>query len=501
MQGHADRPAEGVVVSSPGSRRWRASVPCVSAPLPISTPSEQGVDPAGVAGFIDALEAHPGIEAHSVIVIRHRSVVAAGAWWPFRLDRAGLLYSLSKSFTSTALGIAVGDGLVDLDAPVLDYFPEVPLADVPARVRARTVRHIASMRTGHRHETLESALATDPADPVGAFLRMCVEDDPGTVFTYNQPPVMTIAALVRRVTGASVSELLRTRVLDPVGAGPIGWLQYPAGDDLGFSGLFATPDAVARLGLLYLDDGMWAGRQLLPSGWAAVASSAYSDTSGEPFPDWQQGYGLGFWRARHGFRGDGAWGQFCLVLPEQDAVVAITSAVVQMQDVLDAVYAHLLPAMRTNPAAPSSADDALVARLAALALEPERGTSWTPDTSAWHDVDFVPLGGACPALARLTSAGVRSGGRVILADDTGDVVEVHVGDGGASVIVAAGWADAETLLLDAVFADTPHRLSLVCDTRSMTFTAHWRTTPLHATRLRDLRTPGDEPVVLDVAPQ
>jgi hypothetical protein len=90
---------------------------------------------------------------------------------------------------------------------------------------------------------------------------------------------------------------------------------------------------------------------------------------------------------------------------------------------------------------------------------------------------------------------------VVLADDTGDVVEVRVGDGGASVVVAAGWADAETLLLDAVFADTPHRLSLVCDTRSMTFTAHWRTTPLHATRLRDLRTPGDEPVVLDVAPQ
>ena len=469
--------------------------------MPISSPSEQGVDPAGVAGFIDALEAHPGIEAHSVIVIRHRNIVAAGAWWPFRLDRAGLLYSLSKSFTSTALGIAVGDGLVDLDASVLDYFPEVPLADVPERVRARTVRHVASMRTGHRHETWESALATDPVDPVGAFLRMSVEDDAGSVFTYNQPPVMTIAALVRRVTGASVSDLLRNRVLDPVGAGPIGWQQYPAGDDLAWSGLFATPDAVARLGQLYLDDGRWAGRQVLPTGWAAVASSAHSDTSGEPFPDWQQGYGLGFWRGRHGFRGDGAWGQFCLVLPEHDAVVAITSAVVHMQDVLDAVYAHLLPAMRTDPAPRSKADDALVARLATLALEPECGTSWTPDTSAWDDLDFVPLGGACPALARLTSLGVRTGGLVILADDTGDVVQVRVGDGDASVVVAAGWTDAETLLLDAVFADTPHRLSLVCDTRSMTFTAHWRTTPLHASRLRDLRTPGEEPVVLDVAPR
>ena len=467
----------------------------------MSTPSEQGVDPAGVAAFVDALEAHPGIEPHGVIVIRHGHVVAAGAWWPYRLDRPGLLYSLSKSFTSTALGIAVGDGLVDLDAPVLDYFPDVPLADVPPRAHARTVRHLASMRTGHRHDTWESALAADPADPVGAFLRMSVEDDPGTMFRYNQPPVMTIAALVRGVTGQTVSDLLRSRVLDPLGAGPIGWQQYPAGNDLAFSGMFATPDAVARLGLLYLNDGRWAGRQLLPSGWAAVASSAHSDTSGEPFPDWQQGYGLGFWRGRHGFRGDGAWGQFCLVLPEQDAVVAITSAVVHMQDVLDAIYAHLLPAMRTNPTPPSSADDPIAAQLADLALEPERGTSWTPDISAWQELDFVPLGGECAALVRLTSAGIRAGGRVILTDDTGDVLEVLVGDGNAPVVVAAGWADAKTLLLDAVFADTPHRMSLVCDTRSMTFTAHWHTTPLHATRLRDLRTPGDEPVVLDVARQ
>ena len=478
----------------------RASVPCVSAALPRSTPSEQGVDPAGVAAFLDALEDRPGIEAHSVIVIRHRHVVAAGAWWPYRLDRPGLLYSLSKSFTSSALGIAVGDGLVDLDAPVLDYFPEVPLADVPERVRVRTVRHVASMRTGHRHETWDSVLASDPADPVGAFLRMSVEDDPGTVFTYNQPPVMTIAALVRRVTGATVSDLLRTRVFDPLGAGPFGWLQYPAGDDLAFSGMFATPDTVARLGLLYLDDGRWADRQLLPRGWAAVAGSAHSDTSGEPFPDWQQGYGLGFWRGRHGFRGDGAWGQFCLVLPERDAVVVITSAVVHMQEVLDAVWAHLLPAMGTDPAPPTGADDTLAERLATLALEPERGTTWEPDTSAWDDLDFVPLGGSCPALARLTSVGVRAGGRIILADDTGDIVEMLVGDGSAPVVVAAGWADAETLLLDAVFADTPHRLSLVCDTRSMTFTAHWRTTPLHATRLRDLRMPGNEPVVLDIGP-
>ncbi len=123
---------------------------------------------------------------------------------------------------------------------------------------------------------------------------------------------------------------------------------------------------MARFGQLYLDDGVWQGTRLLPAGWVAEATALHTPNPGEPHPDWQQGYGYQFWQSRHGYRGDGAYGQFCLVLPEQDAVVVTTAATENMQGILDAVWAELLPAFD----GPGSAadDDRLAARLAALAL-------------------------------------------------------------------------------------------------------------------------------------
>ena len=138
---------------------------------------------------------------------------------------------------------------------------------------------------------------------------------------------------------------------------------------------------MARFGQLYLDDGVWQGVRLLPAGWVAEATALHTPNPGEPHPDWQQGYGYQFWQSRHGYRGDGAYGQFCLVLPEQDAVVVTTAATENMQGILDAVWAELLPAF-DGPG--SAADDhRLAARLAALALpvlDPVSARPAGPDT-------------------------------------------------------------------------------------------------------------------------
>jgi CubicO group peptidase (beta-lactamase class C family) len=120
--------------------------------LPVSNPSAQGVDPAGIAAFLDAVEAEPTIEPHSLMILRHGSVVAQGWWSPFSRNRVHLLYSLSKSFTSTAAGFAVAEGLVDLDRSVLSYFPELDSDVVDPRSRALLVRHVASMASGHTAE-------------------------------------------------------------------------------------------------------------------------------------------------------------------------------------------------------------------------------------------------------------------------------------------------------------------------------------------------------------
>src|ERR1044072_4950576 len=243
-------------------------------PLPGSAPAAEGVDGRGVGAFLDALEAAPGIEPHSLMIVRHGQVVASGWWAPYPPDRPHLLYSISKSFTSTAAGFAVAEGLMSLDDPVISYLPELDGDITDPRSRAMLVRHVAAMASGHLAETREQAFTRDPAEPVRGFLLTPPDRDPGTVFAYNQPATYSLAAIVQRVPGQSLTDYLRPRLFEPLGIGETAWIQRPPGRDLGFSGMYATTDALARLGLLSLGNGVGEGRQLLPSSWVAEATRA-----------------------------------------------------------------------------------------------------------------------------------------------------------------------------------------------------------------------------------
>ena len=258
--------------------------------LPTSTPRAEGVDPAGITALIDALEAQAGTDPHGLMVLRHGTQIAAGWWAPYVRERPTLLYSLSKSFTATALGLAVGEGLLDLDRPVADYLPELQGVDVSSRMRLATLRHLVSMRSGHRHDTWEPASRTD-VDAVRGMFALAPENDPGTIFCYNQPPILTISAAVQAASGQTLTEFLRSRLFSPLGIQRVSWKQDRTGRDLGFSGLFTTLDAVAMLGELYRSDGIWNGSRILPEGWAALASTAHADTSAEIPIDWKQGAG------------------------------------------------------------------------------------------------------------------------------------------------------------------------------------------------------------------
>ena len=147
--------------------------------LPRSSAESQGVDPAGISAFLDTLEAAPDIEMHSLMVVRHGQLVADGWWSPYRPEQPHLLYSLSKSFTSTAVGLAVDEGLIDLDATVLSYFGELDADITDPRSRSMKVRHVAAMASGHLSETLERALANDPVDLVRGFLLIPPDREPG----------------------------------------------------------------------------------------------------------------------------------------------------------------------------------------------------------------------------------------------------------------------------------------------------------------------------------
>lgn len=477
---------------------------------PLSTPSAQGVDARGVHAFLDAVEASPDIELHGLVVLRHGREVASGWWAPYSPDRVHLLYSLSKSFTSTAAGFAIAEGLMSLDDTVLSHFPEFDADITDPRSRAVLVRHVASMASGHLGESEEEAFRLDPLEPVRGFLLGAPERDPGTVFAYNNPSTYTLAAIVQRVSGQPLTEYLRPRLFEPLGIGEVAWAQFPAGRDLGFSGLHATTAAIAALGQLYLRGGTRGGHPLLSPEWVAAATGVQMPTPDEAMAEWQQGYGFQFWRSRHGYRGDGAYGQLCLVLPDHDAVIAVTGATRQVQALLDAVWEHLVPAfgatVEVGAGAEPGADAALARRLSGLAL-PTRPGSPEPDAevrSAWAGASFAPAGGTCAQQPSLTSVEVSAGagGWRLRLTESGSHLDAGVGTDGWAVsegaapdgcpvplAVSGGWVGPGVLRLQVVFLETPHHLLVTATLAGRTFEAAWATTPLGGGPLHALHAP------------
>ena len=186
-----------------------------------------------------------------------------------------------------------------------------------------------------------------------------------------------LSAIAQRLSGMRLLDYLQPRLFAPLGIAHPTWDTSPQGIDMGGTGMYATTAAIARFGQLYLQKGLWHGERLLPEGWVEEATARQVDNAPSLVVDWEQGYGYQFWRCRHGaYRGDGAFGQFCLVMPDQDAVLAITAGMdqIQMQEVLDLVWEHLLPAFGPAPLPDDpAAHEALAARLAGLHLPMPRG--------------------------------------------------------------------------------------------------------------------------------
>ncbi|HEY0717244.1 MAG TPA: serine hydrolase domain-containing protein [Streptosporangiaceae bacterium] len=473
--------------------------------LPRSTPAGQQVDPAAVVALLDALETRPDIELHSLMVVRHGHVAAEGWWAPYGPDQRHLLYSLSKSFTSTAAAFARAEGLLSLDDPVVKHFPEFEAEITDPRSRAIRVRHLAAMASGHDREMAAEALARDPAEPVRGFLLIPPDREPGTFFAYSQPCTYTLGSIIQRNAGMRLTEYLRPRLLDPLGIGPVGWQTWPPGREQGFSGLFARTEDVAKLGQLYLQRGRWDGRQLIPADWVAEATSKQVGNPDRENPDWRQGYGFQFWMGRHGYRGDGAFGQFCVVLPEQDTVVAITAATLDMQAILDALWEHLLPGLGAD--GDGSAQDELSARLAGLALP----ACPAGQAGAAADGPGLLAGGPFPVagpagelstkLTRVRVAGREDGWEVTLSEPDNAVsfpagagtwaVSSPAGRGDGTIPVAAsgGWTGDGRLRLEVIFLETPHRMDIELGGPDRTATVAWRIPPIFGGGLADLACP------------
>lgn len=337
---------------------------------------------AAIDDFLDAVERD--IDAlHSIIVLRHGHIIAQGWWEPYGPQIPHILYSLSKSFTSTAIGLLVAEGRLSLDAPVLGFFPGDAPAQPSANLRAMRVRHLLSMATGHAEDTTPTLWADPARTWTQAFLAQPVPYAPGTHFLYNTGATYMLAAIVQRLVGMRLLDYLQPRLFESLGIENPTWEVSPQGIDVGGWGLSLTTGDVARFGQLYLQQGRWQERQLIPVAWIEEATANQVANGQSPDSDWEQGYGYQFWRCRHNaYRGDGAFGQFCVVLPDQDVVIAMTAGLGPMQDVLNLIWEHLLPAMQPE-ALPEdhAAHLALSERLTRLRLPPQAGEARVPRAS------------------------------------------------------------------------------------------------------------------------
>ena len=450
--------------------------------FPRSTPEAQGVPSAALLRFVE--DAEQELDAlHSFMLVRHGRVVAEGWWAPYAAGEPHMMFSLSKSFTSTAVGLAVAEGRLAIDDPILKFFPDLAPAEPGANLKAMRVRDLLTMTAGHHEEDIRSFPYGGEADPAEAFLALPVSHKPGTLFVYNTPASYMLSAIVQQVTGETVLDYLRPRLFEPLGIENPAWQANRHGVSMGGFGLSIRTEDIARFGQLYLQKGAWQGRQLVPAEWVEAAAARQVSNGSSPESDWEQGYGYQFWRSRHGFyRGDGAHGQFCLVLPQHDAVVAITSGTRDMGSVMNLVWDRLVPSLREAPLPEDpAAHRRLTAKLSALSLPTVRGerpataSEWVGRRYVFDDavarqappsvltapdeaIESVVLDRADPDGSAAFTIRMNGGDHAVTAKAGGWARgTLRLGEAAQPVAASGGWTAPDTYTLELVLYRTPFR--------------------------------------------
>jgi len=341
--------------------------------LPRSIPEAEGVSSAGIISFLDAAGKSTH-EFHSFMFLRHGKVIAEGWWNPYQTDLKHTMYSVSKSFTATAVGLAISEGKLSINDKVVSFFPNDLPDTVSPYLAQLTVKDLLSMSVGQDPDPTHAVYTTD--NWVKAFLSTPIINKPGTKFLYNSAGTYMLSAIVQKATGQKIIDYLTPRLFEPLGIEGMDWEVSPQNINTGGWGLRIRTEDMAKFGQLFLQKGYWNGKQILSKQWIEEATTAKIIQHPElpqqkkDSSDWEQGYCYQMWRCRHNaYRGDGAFGQFIIIMPDEDAVVAITAETSDMQGEINLVWDYLLPAIHKEKLSPDkNMETTLKQKLSSLAL-------------------------------------------------------------------------------------------------------------------------------------
>ncbi len=326
--------------------------------LPLRSPEEQGVPSRAIYNTLLFLRQR-GVDLHSFLLMRHGFLIFEGYYAPFTRDVLHRMFSVTKSFTSLAIGLLCEEGLLSLDDHIVDYFPEKLPKQGPSEELAQlTIRDMLRMATPYSRTTYKDIHMDDW---VKTFFIAKPTHLPGTCFTYDTSSAHTLCALVEKRSGMLLLDYLRAKCLDEIGFSKEAYCYTdPQGVSMGGSGLMATPRDVLRTLALVEAGGVYQGRQLLPRWYLEEATAKQIDTEADCLDgaaDHRQGYGYQFWRTRFdGYCMYGMGGQLAVCLPKQDLLFVTTADTQAVRGgdtlILDAVWEHLLPALSDVPLQP-----------------------------------------------------------------------------------------------------------------------------------------------------
>jgi CubicO group peptidase (beta-lactamase class C family) len=331
-----------------------------------STPEEQGFDSAKLAEGILAMREND-IRIHSLLMIRNGSVFLDAYFYPYDGSNYHDLASVTKTLMTTLIGIAADQGQLDLDRPMVSFFPDRTIANLDERKQHITVRHLAGMVNGFESGCMSGdgptirAMQANADWVQGALDREMVRE-PGTSFCYDSPGMHLLSAILQEATGMTVLEIARQHLFEPLGIEEVYWTFDPQGYNYGWGDLSLFPRDAAKIGYLWLASGVWEGNQIVSSAWVQDSATAQSTTSGDD-------YGYGWWVSDEGFEASGRGGQKIVVLPSLDLVVVMTGGGFESDDIDPYLRAALIDPSAALPPNPAGVDQ-LNAALAAVAQGP-----------------------------------------------------------------------------------------------------------------------------------